>query len=250
MIPERFRILMNNELDGTNTPAERDELETYFDAHPQAKQYLTNLSESLHLLDSLEQEDPPAELHGRVMRAVRATEGRARAPWRDFLFGRLRLGYAFSAAVGVVLGFLLHTAIPLDSMGRDLADLDLMRGTATGLIGNWSAAQTLDLHEAGVDLTVKAYRQADMVLVRVTLSADQAVSLGLDFPGASQLKSANYEVNEGFDLAAGEGLAVFKGQGDCFCDFLMDGVDARPVGAYLQFGLDATQRREYQIIWP
>lgn len=73
MIPLRYRILMNNDIDGLNTLAERAELAVYLGRHPETQAYLDELRNCLTLLDRCHRLalEPPAELSIRIMTAVR-----------------------------------------------------------------------------------------------------------------------------------------------------------------------------------
>ena len=230
MIPEKYRILMNSELDGTSTPDERDELELYFVRHPEARQYFAELKESLRTLDAWPEVDPPAGLHGRIMRAVRRREAekKRRLTWSEFLFIRLRLGYALSAVVGVMVGVLLHALIPVDGMSRDLTNLDYYNGTSSLEAmrdSGWVAAPAADLSAEGVQGQVHAFRLQDKVLVRLTLRAARDVKLGIAFEPRARLQGIIYGENEGFTTATGSGSVQLAGSGRCRCEFLVDNLE-------------------------
>lgn len=230
MIPEKFRILMNNEIDGVNTPAERDELDLYLVRHPEARQYFEELRSSLEVLADLDCVEPPKDLHARVLKAVdrssRVQVGAAthRPSWQEIVFGRLRMGYAFSAAIGVMLGFLMHTLIPVDGMGRDLSALELFRGTSTSeLLDGWVPAGPVDLAAGGVEGQVHAYQYDDKVLVRFDLKSSAGVRLGFRFRDTVQLQGIHYLANEGYGTEVAGGELEFSGAGVCRCEFMVDG---------------------------
>ncbi len=250
MIPENYRILMNNQIDGANTPVERDELELYFVRHPEAREYFEELFDSLKMLDELGGVDPPAGLHGRIMRAVEKKSVNERVSWQEIIFGRLRLGYAFSAVVGVLVGFMMHTLIPIDGMGRDLTALELFRGTATTeLMSGWSSALPVDLAQDGIQGQVHLFRLEDKVLVRVTLRASRDVRLGFRFEDQAQLQGIHYTANKGFRTAS-EGASVeLKGCGVCQCEFLVDGVNKPGLDLELDSGPGTGTAFQKKITW-
>lgn len=226
MIPEKYRILMNSELDGVITPAERDDLELYFVRHPEARQYFEELRVSLEVLEDMGGVQPPAGLHGRIMRAVERKNISERASWQEIIFGRLRMGYAFSAAIGIMMGFLLHTLIPVDGMGRDLTALELFRGTnTTEQMSGWTRALPVDLAQEGVEGHVHSFQLKDKVLVHFTLRATREVKLGFHFAENAQLQGVHYLANEGFQTVTTCGTLEFEGAGVCQCEFLVDSLD-------------------------
>lgn len=230
MIPEKIRILMNSEIDGANSPAERDELELYFVRHPEARQYFAELQASLADLEPWPEVEPPAGLHGRIMRAVhrKQRERAARPTWQEFVFGRPRLGYAFSAVAGVLVGLLMHMVIPVNGMGRDLSALELFSGTASVehmLDSGWLAAPAAQLDVDGVTGQIHAFRLEDKVLVRLTMRAARDVRLGVRFDPRARLQGIVYSDNEGYATTAAEGRLQLEGTGRCRCEFLVDSLD-------------------------
>jgi hypothetical protein len=256
MIPEKFRILMNNEIDGVNTPAERDELDLYLVRHPDARQYFEELRLSLEVLDEIGNVEPPEELHARVMAAVdrlAPVERKAatqRPSWQEFVFGRLRMGYAFSAAIGVMLGFLMHTLVPVDGMGRDLTALELFQGTTTTeLMDGWQAAGPVDLASGGIEGQVHAYQQGDKVMVRFDLQSLSDVRLGFRFRDTVRLRGIHYIDNEGFGTAVNGRELEFSGAGACRCEFMVDAAEVPDLDLTLVSSGDQGESITRSITW-
>ena len=225
MIPEKYRILMNNEIDGVNTPADREELDLYLADQPEARRYFEELKIFLGAIEELSCQPLPVDLHGRIMRAVGTKRSKGHESWQEFIFGRLRMGYALSAAIGVMAGFLLHILIPVDGMGRDLTALELFRGTnTTELVSGWVAATPLDLPGDDVGGQIFTYRQDDQILVRVNLRGSREVKLAFSFKDKAHLQGIHYGANEGFQTTAGGNTLELVGQGACRCDFLIAGL--------------------------
>jgi hypothetical protein len=191
------------------------------------------------------------------MRAVDRRRCERRPTWQELVFGRLRLGYAVSAAVGVMVGLLLHTLIPVPGMGRDLTALDLYRGTSSTeqmLSSGWVAAPAADLAGPGVEGQVHAFRFEDKVLVRLTMRASRDVRLGVGFAPEARLQGVIFGEAEDFDAATGSGTVQLAGIGVCRCEFLVDGLDPDdPAAACLSVEVAETQGEEAlvsrKIIW-
>lgn len=230
MIPEKYRILMNNEIDGENSPAEREELRAYFRNHPDASQYFQDLKNSLEVLEEWRTEEvqPPPGLRDRIMRSVFRKQPTGRRDWGAYLFGRLRLGYALSVAVGIMTGLLLHTMIPVDGLSRNLTALDLYRGTSTtqeATLDGWAPSPAAVFEQDGVTAQVHAFRLDDKMLVRMNLRSPHNVSLGIRFAPEARLQGVLYSQNQGFNTATGPGSLQLDGNGTCHCEFLVDSLD-------------------------
>ncbi len=239
MIPEKYRILMNNEIDGANTTAEREQLELYFGQHPEARQYLEELKVSLGTLDTLAEEDPPADLHGRIMRAVSRKKRAERVSWQEIIFGRLRMGYALSAVVGLMVGFMVHTALPVDSLGRELTSLKFFRGTTTTeLEQNWTPSTPLSLAEHGIEGSVHSYLLDGKVLVRLTLKTARDIAVSFRFDDPAQLQGLNFRANDGFQTTTDSGMIHLEGAGICHCDFLIDSMETSRLNFKMDSGED------------
>lgn len=269
MIPEKYSILMNSEIDGANGPAEREELEGYLAGHPEARRYFQDLKATLGAVAELGDMEPPADLHGRIMDAVdrklanrrsdSVSTGHRSSPvghrstsgsWRELVFGKLRLGYALSAACGVMLGFLLHTLVPVDGIGRDLTALELFRGTVTSeAMEGWIPAQPVDLAQDGVQAQVNAFRQKDKVLVRIDMRSEQNARIDFTFSSSAQLKGILFLENGGYTTAAGGGNLAFQGAGRCRCEFLVEGSAATGLDLRLDSGLGGGPALTRRITW-
>jgi hypothetical protein len=230
MIPEKYRILMNSEIDGENTPAEREELEAYFREHPEARQYFGELRNSLEVLDEWRHEEvePPLELRDRIMRSVFRPRLDGRGSWTEFLFGRLRLGYALTAAVGILAGLFLHVLIPVDGLSRNLTALDLYHGTTTteeAHLDGWTPAPAQTFEKDGVRAQVHAFHLEDKVLVRLTLRASRNINLGVRYDPQARMQGILYASNQGYATSSSPGLMELAGTGTCNCEFLVDGVE-------------------------
>ncbi len=248
MIPEKYRILMNNEIDGLNSPSEREELESYLERNPDARLYFEELMSSLGILDDLEEVEMPADLHGRIMRAVQKKTAADRGTWREFLFGRLRLGYVASVSAGVLVGLLIHVLIPVGGLGGSSIALDLFRGTATTeLEGGWTALDPVELNRGTASVRAHPYRLDDLVLVRLDIESGGEVRAGIGFKAGVSMRALHFATNTGFAAVTSGGSVTLEGSGSCRCEFLFDGVDAPGLVVELDTGPEGVLRQE--ITW-
>ncbi len=248
MISEKYRILMNKEIDGVCTPDESAELKQYLLRHPDADQHLKELKASLGLLDELPEMEPPAGLHNRIMRAVVKKKRTDRISWQEVVFGRLRLGYALSVVVGIMVGFSVHTMIPITSLSSVETPIKFFRGTnTTELKSNWVAAVPLELEINGIEGQVLSYQQDNRVLVRLTLQTDHKTAINFSFGNEGTIQGVNFTTNDGFTTTLSDEFLNIEGTGTCNCDFLLEGI----VAPQLHFTLDSDNTEPVQktIIW-
>lgn len=182
MIEARHLELIHGEIDGCNSEAERAALREVLDGNPEAERLLRELTRMAQVLDRVEDLDPPASLKANILARIGPRAGTVRPGLRHLLRPpRLRwLRYAYLAAGGLVLGFLLHH-LAFDHGSRDL--LPWLTGTmarteaATTTGGPW----TIDLE--AVRGTVHLVRHDSLTGVLVDLTAQRPVEIVLEYDG-------------------------------------------------------------------
>jgi len=148
---EHLDILMNQELDGANSPAESRRLAEELAADPGARRRFAELRETIGIFTRIETLQPPPGLRARILAAVRPVApeprtpraSRARVFLRELLGPVRRPALAGTFALGLVAGLLLYAAvgglpgreIPGDGLlsgmaGPDLDTLSLASGSA------------------------------------------------------------------------------------------------------------------------
>lgn len=94
--------LIQRDIDGRLTAAERKHLSDLLAADPVAREEHRRLESLRDMLAGLPKEDPPGHLRASVLREIWAKRG-AQPAWS---FGRFALGYAYAAAAGAALAIL------------------------------------------------------------------------------------------------------------------------------------------------
>ena len=131
MIEPTYIELMNLDLDGKATAAERARLRGYLAKNAEAAAHFDALSRVVRRLDAQSQVEAPAELHPRIMSAVdRAVREPARgAGWFASRFAPAQRRTFATFGVGLATGVFLFAAV---QYGR------------SGISGGWDATRGLD----------------------------------------------------------------------------------------------------------
>lgn len=179
--------LIQADVDGTASPAERSRLAAVLQTDPAAREEHRRLMALKHVLANIPPEAPPEPLRARIMRAVRTDRARRSGSlisrfvpsWAN---GRMALPYAYVAAAGVVIGML---GFHLFTGQVRLSDAIEREAAATiGSTPSGTEAGRIRLSGGGVEGT------ATLRVLDGTLAVD------VDLPGTS-----GYDVSVGYDPA-------------------------------------------------
>ena len=108
MINQKYIDLMNQEIDGTNSPGQSRELEVYLKEHEEARTYYRELALALNMFEKVAMLNPPPGLvDGILTRLDDDKAGNRRGPLtacRDLFRLRLQPAYAYTFIGGLLLG--------------------------------------------------------------------------------------------------------------------------------------------------
>ena len=135
MANERTDELIQMDIDGAITPAEKAALDAALAADAEARASLESYRRLAHQLDSLPVVDPPPMLVSNVVRAVRAKRSAAHVATNPSGRRRQVLYLAYAAAAGLLLGLLaapllirsdaFHPPVAADSAAASIGAADL-----------------------------------------------------------------------------------------------------------------------------
>jgi anti-sigma factor RsiW len=192
MIESKYIELMNLELDGTATDAQRQELRRHLAANPAAASHFEELSRVVRGLDAHPQVEPPAQLHPRIMAAV---DGAVRAPstahglagWLQNILAAPRQRVLAPFAVGVATGAFLLAAVHFGRSGgwdpsRDI-DPAALSGTMAPVAAHPEAAIELDAAADGLGGSIELYTEHGVTVIEAHLDAPDPVDWTLAFGG-------------------------------------------------------------------
>jgi len=111
MTDPRINELMNQEIDGTNTPAETRELHAHLESHPESLRIYSELQEVVGIFEKVEMLDPPPGLRESILATAGQGMVEGRPNWRtdlrDMFAQVLRPALAVSFALGLIGGLLI-----------------------------------------------------------------------------------------------------------------------------------------------
>ena len=135
MTSTRIMELMNQEIDGVNSPAEARELHGHLAENPESRRLFGELKEAVGIFERVTPLEPPPGLQGRILASTGPLHRPLRRGWRSGLreiFGPvLRPAVAASFALGLIAGFLVvegYRNQSQDSVGTMSTHLQGMAG--------------------------------------------------------------------------------------------------------------------------
>ncbi|HEX5131314.1 MAG TPA: hypothetical protein VFX92_02375 [Candidatus Krumholzibacteria bacterium] len=225
MIDPKYVELMNLELDGKASTAERETLRRYLEGHAEAASHYADLSRIARRLDAHQLIDAPAEMHPRIIAAVdMAHPPVSETGFLGWLSGafRVRPGRLLPTfALGLATGVFLLAAIQFGRSGAwefsRAVDPNLVSGSMAPvphapLVG----VIHLDAAADGAGGIVQIYTDNDVTVIRAHLETAAPVDWTLDF---GSVVSANRMVvpsgsATNFGASLGEVHARHAGTGD------------------------------------
>jgi hypothetical protein len=198
--------LIQQELDGVNSPAERAAFRSLIEEDAEARALDADLRSVTQLLDRVEGVDPPPQMTEAILNAL-PQQVRARSGWDalgdslktivDGFQKRPRFALVSSLCVGLVAGFGLYAALA----GTVLMDHSDTSGLAGTLFERRATDRLETVHEVLIDVDETSGRVGvktaqNIVFVELELEVEQMVAVQLSFDegtyglrGFSQLRS-------------------------------------------------------------
>lgn len=209
MIEERYVELMNRQLDGLITEAESRKLREYLSKNDKAQRAYEDLVNMARALGKVEEVQPPVYLKSHILNSIRQTPTPERtrsgfvANLVEFLSRRSFTRYALVFTSGLCVGILFFIlANPLrEDAGPDASKLS---GSAI-LFPDISTLAPIDsarVESEGIDAMFKTYRVTGRVIVDLSVSSPEAVTvelnsdpLELKFGGIGKITGSEGEVS-------------------------------------------------------
>lgn len=185
MLNERTLALLNQEVDGTNTPKESEKVRSLLAKDPEARKVFDSLKELAVLLKSTPSVEPPSTLKSRILSSLPAPrhhQPAARFPLfamiatlREQSHWRTGLTFAGGAIAGI-LAFVLLNGTPPET---------------TQLVGTIGSRQSTAVESSSAEIelsevrgSLSARREDGLIRSTATLDASQEISFVLVFDEA------------------------------------------------------------------
>lgn len=198
--PDELHELIQADIDGAGSPADRARLELLLEHDPAAREEHQRLLRLRDLLDSVPPAAPPPELAANVMRRVRAERapaggGIVRRMFGSWPSGRIAIPYAYAAAAGAAIGILgFHVLTGGGSLGPDGIERE--------------AAATIGSAPLGVEAGRLSLTAGSISGSATLRSLDAGLALDVELPAGSTLA-----VSVGYDPAAVKFLGISNRSG-------------------------------------
>ena len=191
MNSKQINNLIQKEIDGTITPEEKEKLNRHLVENSDAKKVYEAQIGISKLLDDVPPVDPPEGLKKRIMNAIDMNRYSIKASSR-----RIKLRFsgrdavinpkmAFVFGLGLIVGFLIHIALKLDSIDRQWIDSRDFIGT----VGRYERARfnvvertPIDLPGTRGQLTLSILK--NLVGCEVWLSSEEVSEIQVNFDSA------------------------------------------------------------------
>lgn len=190
---DRVFELLSAEADDQLTPAERTELETLIGASEDARQLAHEVRQMDNLLDKQRAIDPPADLRDTIMQRIPLGDTRPAnvddkgfAAWLRTLSWQPLVRHAASTAFGALLVVAVYESQPDFGPNTDITQVVGTMAPGT-LIADKVVLDRFSFNDAGVSSNARLEKRGKAIVLDVSIDADQAVDLVIDF-GATNLQ--------------------------------------------------------------
>lgn len=192
MSSKQINNLIQKEIDGTITPEEKERLNRRLAENPEVKKVYEVQTGISRLLDDVPPIDPPEDLKKRIMNVIdvnRYTVKASRPKITPQFSGRgaiINPKMAFVFGLGLIVGFLIHMALKLDSVNRQWIDSRDFIGT----VGRYERARfnivertPLDLPGMRGQLTLSVLK--NLIGCEVRLASEEVSEIQVNFDSTS-----------------------------------------------------------------
>jgi len=208
MVEEKYIALINQELDGANSPRETAILKDHLATNAEAQQFYDELAATATMLREVKAVEPPPDLKNGVLRAIPPGRRAVRAQkpvlggiksFVEIFFGSpsYQLKYAYVFAFGLIAGLSIFALLSNASQQQHAIDNSNLYGTLAWLdASGFEAADSIavDLEVGRVAVRVKSSPKQVIAELRLNTIKETKIQLefeenDLGFSGVSQASS-------------------------------------------------------------
>lgn len=180
-IEQKYIDLINANIDGEISRADKDELDAFLLESDEARALHAELATLCESIESIEPESPPPHIRHVIMNSVKPTPAKAQsAGFLQVLLATPALRYSATFAAGALLAL---TAITSDQFSnRALDDVTGLVGTISNPISS-ELLNSVAVDNARVVGNVSLRSTGPMLILDFDLVADGPVNIEVDYPG-------------------------------------------------------------------
>lgn len=202
---DRVFELLSAEADDELTREERAELDTLIGSSDEARQLATELRRMENFLESRPAIEPPAGLRDAIMQRIPLNQARVDGHGGTGSTGWLRglgwqplLKHAASAAFGALLVIAVYESQPDFGPHADITQLVGTMAPGT-VIADKVVLDRFAFDDAGVSSTARLEKRGTAIVLDISIDADSAVDLLIDFGATSLQFEAVAQTDAEFD---------------------------------------------------
>jgi hypothetical protein len=222
MKKNRFLELVNKEISGEISPAERDVLQEYLRDDPEARKIRSQLLETSELLSQVDDVEPPAHLKGRIMASLDVGRYQAResGPVAELVLRAARLGlrprFAYAFALGVAVGLIVYSVFlagPRGGFAPDTRDLYATMGVSRD--ATLTTVERVPFNLAEAEGSVSLSQLADLLVFEIVLHGARPYEVILEFdPAGASFGGLRPDAPGSSGLELGQGYVRISGAGE------------------------------------
>lgn len=220
MNQDRVFELLSAEADNELTTAERTELESLIDSSDEARQLADEVRRMDNFLDKQPAVEPPHGLRDDIMQRIPITNQSPAATGEGGAGGWLRnlgwqpvLRYAASTAFGALLVIAVYESQPDFGPNPDIEQLVGTMAPGT-LIADKVVIDRFSFDDGDVSSTARLEKRGKAVVLDVSIKADKAIDLLIDFGSTNLQFEAVAQANTEFDaMEFANRVLLVKGRG-------------------------------------
>ena len=199
-IEQKYTDLINADIDGEISTAEKAELQAFLDENAVGRALHDELSSMCATLNAVESEDPPPHMRHVIMNSVQPTRKEKESPgFLQVLFATPALKYAVTFAAGVVLTLSIVNSSQISNQAFD--DVTDLVGTVADPI-DAKLASSVSVTELDLAGTVSLRSSGSMLILDFDLVAKDHIEVEADysdrtiwFNGLAQLESGGTAIS-------------------------------------------------------
>lgn len=213
---ERAFELLSASADGDLSSDEQSELDTLLRESAETRKLQRELSHMNNLLESLPEQDPPADLRDQIMQRASLPRPNTEIDWSisDWFRSitlRSFLGYAASTAFGALLVITAYESRPDFGPSPDIAELV---GTMAPNAGDTAMLDRFSVDKTGVSSIARLEQRGDSVVLDIRIDTKQLVEVAVDFAASGFEIEALAQTQSNFEsIEFADQVLRIKGRG-------------------------------------
>jgi hypothetical protein len=197
MISQKYIDLMNQEIDGANTPGQTRELEEFLQENEEARDYFRELALALNVFEKVAMVDPPPGLSAAILEGAstvpetekQGNEGGLWAAIGNLFNQRPRLAHSLTFTAGLICGLILLTGSSWLDNRHGTALNDDVLGTASSRVWDTEAVTEGAWHDPAIQGQFRSLQDGQDLRLHLEMKLNGRGSYDLEFHQSNENES-------------------------------------------------------------